>query len=76
MIILNTNYYMRSMITDTQLDSLVRLGMQHSSGWALRKITKIEYSEGVALKVTLSMRIIDETIKTVYIPASGEINIL
>lgn len=64
------------MITDEQISSLVRVGMQYANGWALYHTEKVPYIDGIMLRLTLSMTIIDVTYKTVYIKPNGAIETL
>ena len=61
------------MITDEQISALVRVGMQYSPGWALMNAEKIPYLGGTLIRLTLSLTIVDTTLKTVYITPNGVI---
>jgi hypothetical protein len=58
------------MITDTQLRSLVRVGMKHHN-WAMLELVHITYIDGELIQIRMML---DKTTKIVYIYPNGVIS--
>lgn len=59
------------MISEAQLRALVRLGMKYSNDWALYKLVKYEYIDGVILKLEFRRLSRDSIQKIIHIYPNG-----